>query len=229
MADISFDYFDHPQNKQVCFVGPFYPTAQRTLHNPGPKNPCRVVFLTSGAFALFIWHMFPLPHPPLTSPRLISAHSAPIRVTQRSTSTSPIYQSHLYIKTLSPQLTPFTLYSTISYKLIVLITSNIDIFSTLFLHPSTTLQTSAVIRPILPTHHSRPSSTTHISSPSQTTGSTGTTRLRYHLISTPSPSKSPLKASTSPPSHQGTAWSSAPPSTHTTSPAPSPMPSPSAE
>lgn len=27
MADISFDYFDHPQNKQVCFVGPFYPTA----------------------------------------------------------------------------------------------------------------------------------------------------------------------------------------------------------
>lgn len=170
--------------------------------------------------------------PPSSPPHLTSPHLSPlcpIRVTQRSTSTSPVYQSHLYIKTLSPQLTPFTLYSTISYKLIVLITSNIDIFSTLFLHPSTTLQTSAVIRPILPTHHSRPSSTTHISSPSQTIGSTGTTRLRYHLISTPSPSKSPLKASTSPPSHQGTAWSSAPPSTHTTSPAPSPMPSPSAE
>jgi hypothetical protein len=200
------------------FLSVLFTLQRNDLNKPWPQNPCRV-FLTSGAIALFIWHMFPLPHPP--SPHLISAHSAQFELLNIYKS---IYQPHLYIK--ESLTTTHTIYSLLSTHLN---TSNIDIFSTLFLHPSTTLQTSAVIRPILPTHHSHPSSTTHISSPSQTTGSTGTTRLRYHLISTPSPSKSPLKASTSPPSHQGTAWSSAPPSTHTTSPAPSPMPSPLGE
>lgn len=191
-----------------------------------PKEPL------SGAFCfVYMAHVSPpssAPSPHLTS----SQPTLPNSSYSTQQHLQSINQSHLYIKTLSPQLTPFALllYHLIQAHLIVhrLDHSNIHL-SILFLHPSTTLQTSVVTRPILPTHHSRPSSTTLISSPSPTTGSTGTTRLRYHLTSTPSPSKSPLKASTSPPSHHGTAWSSAPPSTHTTSPAPSPMLSPSVE
>jgi hypothetical protein len=86
MADISFDYFDHPQNKQVCFVGPFYPTARLnlTLHSTNPTQPWPQLNPCLGHFASFIWHMFPLPRLP---PHLTSPHLSPLCPIRSSYST----------------------------------------------------------------------------------------------------------------------------------------------
>ena len=90
MADISFDYFDHPQNRQVrCRLSisvlslPSVSTILLCTTPPG--------LVKSGALALalqFIWHMSS-PPAPLTSPHLhlISAHSSLLSSPQSTTLT----------------------------------------------------------------------------------------------------------------------------------------------
>jgi hypothetical protein len=153
-----------------------FPLSPRLYSTPHP--------LVSSSLGHWHWHWhwhcslygtcLPLLPAPLTSP---SPHLSPFFPFEQPTiynlNLTCNYQYHLYItSTLSPLVSTCTTPQSTSFILShPSISSRPSVLTTYdSLSASTTLQTSAVIRLILPTHHSLPSSPTHISSPSPTTG-----------------------------------------------------------
>jgi hypothetical protein len=112
MADISFDYFDHPQNRQVrCRLSISVlslPLSPRLHSTPHP--------LVSSSLGHWHWHCslygtcLPLLPPHLTSP---SPHLSPFFLFEQPTiynlNLTCNYQYHLYItSTLSPLVPTYT-------------------------------------------------------------------------------------------------------------------------